>query len=632
MTPTADQIMNMSRAQRNQLAMDQGFDNYRQMARGTVIPTDGAFTFPGSVARDIRSTQRFNREPLTPRRELIAQQVAQQLAQQNTPPVAEEQIPNGGTMEGKREFIEQQRNQADDRGFPTAPGQSMMTRRMDAGRMDAGRMKGSPVPQYGVTVNKLKDFSGDFMDSAMAATAAGFFANGGYTRNQDFLENYLAPIYSGIYDAARDVKEGVVDFYEGLTENPRTDGLTSEERADLHRNESLARGFGRAIGGLYDRHPFTQIYRQYLGGNEGRAKNLDLERDGMGIFDNQGTIDANEAYQEQLNKYLKQPFTPIRQNGGYSRNQDVAPVVSMQSEVAPLMGGTPQDTTGIAQTLQSAAGTGQMTGGMGQGIAKLLGDVNSADNSAIMKALGAAAERKQNGGYTRNQDVPDTKTLGDDMSAVNAAKRLYYDMLAGEGAQSDQAGQLLRMMFSPVSGLAEGIASAIYPFLSEEQQKKDDAAKGRQAQATQDLEEYKQSLKEQGKYKTPFETVKGFFGLEQNGGYSRNMDSYSEYAAKTSNPIPKSVFEARGKAMGNPNVAQDGMFIGQNESALDAAIRQQAALASAMNAGNVINRENRFEGMLNQMPMMMGLDAGMYTSLVPLEVNTEAVNDMNRMV
>jgi hypothetical protein len=36
--------------------------------------------------------------------------------------------------------------------------------------------------------------------------------------------------------------------------------------------------------------------------------------------------------------------------------------------------------------------------------------------------------------------------------------------------------------------------------------------------------------------------------------------------------------------------------------------------------------------MLNQMPMMMGLDAGMYTSLVPLEVNTEAVNDMNRMV
>ena len=312
----------------------------------------------------------------------------------------------------------------------------------------------------------------------------------------------------------------------------------------------------------------------------------------------------------------------------------------------------------LAQTLQSAAGTGQMTGGMGQGIAKLLGDVNSADNSAIMKALGAAAERKQNGGYTRNQDVdgenvisslppdlrgaeafmnylesvPDTKTLGDDMSAVNAAKRLYYDMLAGEGAQSDQAGQLLRMMFSPVSGLAEGIASAIYPFLSEEQQKKDDAAKARQAQATQDLEEYKQSLKEQGKYKTPFETVKGFFGLEQNGGYSRNMDSYSEYAAKTSNPIPKSVFEARGKAMGNPNVAQDGMFIGQNEPALDAAIRQQAALASAMNAGNVINRENRFEGMLNQMPMMMGLDAGMYTSLVPLEVNTEAVNDMNRMV
>lgn len=189
-----------------------------------------------------------------------------------------------------------------------------------------------------------------------------------------------------------------------------------------------------------------------------------------------------------------------------------------------------------------------------------LNPLNNYAGSFMNSALGAAGSYA-NGGYTRNQDVPDTKTLGDDMSAVNAAKRLYYDMLAGEGAQSDQAGQALRMMFSPVSGLAEVIASAIYPLLSEEQQKKDDAAKGRQAQATQDLEEYKQSLKEQGKYKTPFETVKGFFGLEQNGGYSRNMDSYTEYAAKTSNPIPESVFNARGKAMGNMNVARAGMVI-----------------------------------------------------------------------
>jgi hypothetical protein len=400
MTPTAEQIMNMSRAQRNQLAMDQGFDNYRQMARGTVIPTDGAFTFPGSVARDIRSTQRFNREPLTPRRELIAQQIAQQLAQQNTPPVAEEQIPNGGTLEGKREFIEQQRNQADDRGFPTAPGQSMMTRRMDAGRMDAGRMKGSPVPQYGVTVNKLKDFSGDFMDSAMAATAAGFFANGGYTRNQE--KGYINE--EGQYVAPLGIRD--MNFPEVLRE--------------------AALASGAAVG---------EVYRDI--------------RDGVGSFfgikSDEEIISDNEAYQEQLNKFLKPPFTPIRQNGGYSRNMDAVPsVLTMQNEVAPLMGGT--SSTGsastareLAQTFESAAGTGQMTGGMGQGIAKLLGDVNSADNSAIMKALGAAAQRKQNGGYTRNQDVPDTKILGDDMSAVNAAKRLYYDMLAGEGAQSNQA-------------------------------------------------------------------------------------------------------------------------------------------------------------------------------------------------
>jgi len=118
----------------------------------------------------------------------------------------------------------------------------------------------------------------------------------------------------------------------------------------------------------------------------------------------------------------------------------------------------------------------------------------------------------------------------------------------------------------------------------------------------------------------------------KNGGYSRNMDSYTEYAAKAKNPIPESVFNARGKAMGNMNVAQGGLTMGQNESALDAAIRQQAALAAAVNAQEVTNREDRFQGMLNQMTMMMGLDAGMYTSLVPLEVNTQAVNDMNRMV
>ena len=89
---------------------------------------------------------------------------------------------------------------------------------------------------------------------------------------------------------------------------------------------------------VIDSHPFTQIYRQYFGGNEGRAKNLELQqRTGHSLFDNQGTVERNEAYQEQLNKYLKQPFTPIRQNGGYSRDQDaISSVLTMQNEVAPL--------------------------------------------------------------------------------------------------------------------------------------------------------------------------------------------------------------------------------------------------------------------------------------------------------
>ena len=41
---------------------------------------------------------------------------------------------------------------------------------------------GTPTSQYGVTVNPLNNYAGSFMDSALSA--AGSYANGGYTRNQ----------------------------------------------------------------------------------------------------------------------------------------------------------------------------------------------------------------------------------------------------------------------------------------------------------------------------------------------------------------------------------------------------------------------------------------------------------------
>ena len=44
---------------------------------------------------------------------------------------------------------------------------------------------GTPTSQYGVTVNPLNNYAGSFMDSALGA--AGSYANGGYTRNQEVV-------------------------------------------------------------------------------------------------------------------------------------------------------------------------------------------------------------------------------------------------------------------------------------------------------------------------------------------------------------------------------------------------------------------------------------------------------------
>jgi len=111
-------------------------------------------------------------------------------------------------------------------------------------------------------------------------------------KNQDvigYLKDAAKDVGETLYDVGEGVVEGVTDFYEGFTENPRTDGLTWVERAELHKTESLPRSIGRGIGGLYNIHPFTQAFRHYLGGEEGRADNAALLGKGgdysMGMFD-----------------------------------------------------------------------------------------------------------------------------------------------------------------------------------------------------------------------------------------------------------------------------------------------------------------------------------------------------------
>jgi len=148
---------------------------------------------------------------------------------------------------------------------------------------------------------------------------------------------------------------------------------------------------------------------------------------------------------------------------------------------------------------------------------KLVMDMGFNPNSVAAKTKG----KKKGPKVPKNQDVervPETARIGDDMSSMNALKRLYYDYLAGEGAQTDRVIQAGRIFpFGQIFQAAEGITDIIYPFLTDESQAKEDKRRAIQQEATEDLEEYKQYLKDKGLYKTPFETVKGFFGF-QNGG------------------------------------------------------------------------------------------------------------------
>jgi hypothetical protein len=150
------------------------------------------------------------------------------------------------------------------------------------------------LKEYNRQLKEFRDYEFAMRASNEMETGE-FFDNFGDALYETYVEsgnpmgNFLYGLGKNIGDAAEYVGEGMSDFYGGFTENPRTDGLTSEQRAELHRNESLSRGFGRALGGLYDRHPFTQAFRHYLGGEEGRADNAALLGKGgpysMGMFD-----------------------------------------------------------------------------------------------------------------------------------------------------------------------------------------------------------------------------------------------------------------------------------------------------------------------------------------------------------
>ena len=92
--------------------------------------------------------------------------------------------------------------------------------------------------------------------------------------------------------------------------------------------------------------------------------------------------------------------------------------------------------------------------------------------------------------------IPDTDVLGDDFSLFNAMRRLYYDYKMGEGDQSEQAQQLLRI--HPITALAstgsDFLTTLFYPILPEDEQKKVDEYRATRAKASQDLDDFEEQL------------------------------------------------------------------------------------------------------------------------------------------
>ena len=102
-------------------------------------------------------------------------------------------------------------------------------------------------------------------------------------------------------------------------------------------------------------------------------------------------------------------------------------------------------------------------------------------------------------GYEIGGPIPDTEVLGDDLSITNALRRMYYGY--ADDKDVDISGQLLRL--NPVTQVARGASSLInwglQPFLSEEQQAKEKERVKKAEIATNELKEYRDKLRKEGK-------------------------------------------------------------------------------------------------------------------------------------
>lgn len=185
----------------------------------------------------------------------------------------------------------------------------------------------------------------------------------------------------------------------------------------------------------------------------------------------------------------------------------------------------------------------------------------SGDKIINMAKQGGHINKYQANGVKESK-VPDTNVLGDDLNPFNAAKRLYYDYL-DKDRTSDRSGNTLRMLTTPVSTLANSVANVAYPFLGEEQQGKHEEMIGKYQQANKDLDKHKEILKKEGKYKTPWETIKSTVGYQEGG--VRKYQGPEQSLLNT--PLPASAGVSESSLFNMANVAKpQGLTTAQRNS------------------------------------------------------------------
>ncbi len=459
-------LADMSRADLNEYARNQGFRNVRDMVRKTTIPQGEGLTTLDRYAKDVRQDQRSAGETLTPKEQLYLQKLSEMTSP--VPPAFQRTANNNANQRTMSGMMEGQQN-----------------------------ISPSQIPSVQQSGGM---FVSDFMNSAMSA-AQNFnrFAGGGTKRHQGYIDKVMQYLGTGTplinsnrYNMGLPTRsESAAPLDEDGYKIPNYSPFMSN--AELIRRVEEEENKGPDIQS-YDDVELTPEQIEQLNKSQ---EALLFDQNLVGIQDNTYVEPFPTTYL-QFNTPTEKPILGREQRGGTKRHQEFVDMSNFNKQ----------------------------------------GSKDAVNEAALNAALGLYPD-VSNGGVVRNQEsrsnrntlsetlegrVPETLRIGDDMSTTNALKRLYYDYLAGEGAQTDRIVQAGRIFpFGPMFNVTEGITDLAYPFMGEESQAKEDERRAIQQEASEDLDDYKQYLKDQGKYKTPWQTVKGIVGLEQKGGYSRNQ-------------------------------------------------------------------------------------------------------------